>query len=108
MIDMIKGLEDCGIPKSCCGELAEQMEKYIKEIILFNSAYNLTNTSDRDELVVRHIFDSLAAFPELLKVCENLNENRTDSLFSILDLRILVCTLPINSSILSAIFPLVP
>ena len=88
MIDMIKGLKDCGIPENCCAELAEQMEKYIKEIILFNSAYNLTNTSDRDELVVRHIFDSLAAFPELVKVCENLNDNRTEfaQLFVIADI----------------------
>ena len=88
MIDMIKGLKECGIPENCCAELAEQMEKYIKEIILFNSAYNLTNTSDRDELVVRHIFDSLAAFPELVKVCETLNDNRTEfaQLFVIADI----------------------
>jgi 16S rRNA (guanine527-N7)-methyltransferase len=42
--------------------LVSKMEKYIKEIILFNSAYNLTNTSDHDELVVRHILDSLAGY----------------------------------------------
>ncbi len=88
MVDMIKGLEECGIPKACSAELAEQMDKYIKEIILFNSAYNLTNTSDRDELVVRHIFDSLSAFPELVKLCEKLNNNRTDiaQLFVIADI----------------------
>lgn len=88
MVDMIKGLEECGIPKACSAELAELMEKYIKEIILFNSAYNLTNTSDRDELVVRHIFDSLSAFPELVKLCEKLNDNRTDiaQLFVIADI----------------------
>ena len=40
--------------------LVSKMEQYINEIILFNSAYNLTNTSDHDELVVRHILDSLA------------------------------------------------
>ena len=46
--------------------LVSKMEQYIKEIILFNSAYNLTNTSDHDELVVRHILDSLAGY-EVLK-----------------------------------------
>ena len=78
MVDMIKGLEKCGIPEAHCSELAEKMEAYIKEIILFNSAYNLTNTSDRDELVVRHIFDSLAAFSEIVKLCEGLTNERSE------------------------------
>ena len=78
MVDMIKGLVECGIPEAHCAELAEKMEAYIKEIILFNSAYNLTNTSDRDELVVRHIFDSLAAFSEITKLCKNLANERSD------------------------------
>lgn len=88
MVDMIKGLEECGIPKSCCAELAEKMESYIKEIVLFNSAYNLTNTSDRDELVVRHIFDSLAAFSEIVKLCESLANERSvvDKTFVIADI----------------------
>ena len=46
--------------------LVSKMEQYIKEIILFNSAYNLTNTSDHDELVLRHILDSLSGY-ELIK-----------------------------------------
>ena len=70
MVDMIKGLAECGIPESICAPLAEKMEAYIKEIILFNSAYNLTNTSDRDELVIRHIFDSLAAWPHISALAE--------------------------------------
>jgi len=65
MIDLIEGLKKCGIPEAICADLAQKMEAYIKEIILFNSAYNLTNTSDRDELVVRHIFDSLAAWGKI-------------------------------------------
>ena len=69
MIDMIAGLKKCGIPESIAEALAAKMEAYIKEIILFNSAYNLTNTSDRDELVVRHIFDSLIAWPKIAELC---------------------------------------
>ena len=65
MVDLIDGLKKCGIPESAAEPLAQKMEAYIKEIILFNSAYNLTNTSDRDELVIRHIFDSLAAWPKI-------------------------------------------
>ena len=71
MIDMIEGLKKCGIPEATAQPLAQKMEAYIKEIILFNSAYNLTNTSDRDELVVRHIFDSLAAWSKIAELCRN-------------------------------------
>ena len=75
MIDLINGLKKCGIPESICAELAQKMEAYIKEIILFNSAYNLTNTSDRDELVVRHIFDSLAAWPKIAELVVECSRN---------------------------------
>ena len=68
MIDMIEGFKKCGISESIEEVLAAKMEAYIKEIILFNSAYNLTNTSNRDELVVRHIFDSLAAWPKIAEL----------------------------------------
>ena len=71
MVDILNGLTHCGIPENAAGPLADKMEAYIKEIILFNSAYNLTNTSDRDELVVRHIFDSLAAWPKITAVVES-------------------------------------
>lgn len=70
MVDLIEGLKKCGIPENAAESLAQKMEAYIKEIVLFNSAYNLTNTSDRDELVVRHIFDSLAAWPKIRDLAE--------------------------------------
>ena len=72
MIDLINGLIKCGVPSSAATSLAQKMEAYIKEIILFNSAYNLTNTSDRDELVVRHIFDSLVAWPKIAEHVRNM------------------------------------
>lgn len=65
---LISGLEKLGIPAEMNSRLAAQMEQYIKEIVLYNSAYNLTNTSDHDELVVRHILDSLAGYGEIDKI----------------------------------------
>ena len=53
-------------------KLAFTMDKYIGEIILFNSAYNLTNTSDYDEIVVKHVLDSLSAASIIEKIAENL------------------------------------
>ena len=69
---MIDGLIKCGIPEAAAPLLAQKMEAYIKEIILFNSAYNLTNTSEHDELVIRHILDSLAPYNILRKLIDEL------------------------------------
>ena len=58
----VHGLDDKSVES-----LVSKMEQYIKELILFNSAYNLTNTSDHDELVVRHILDSLSGYDIIKK-----------------------------------------
>ena len=65
-----------GLTDTARATLVSKMEQYIKEIILFNSAYNLTNTSDHDELVVRHILDSLAGY-EIIK--NQLDQRAGDS-----------------------------
>ncbi len=76
-----KGLLACGIPKQSLDTVTDKMNRYIKEIVLFNSAYNLTNTSDYDELVIRHILDSLAAYKELEAIAENrAGENAAEEL----------------------------
>lgn len=59
------GLRKTGIEEEKIPSLAEKMEKYIREIIICNAAFNLTNTSDHDELVIRHVLDSLAAYKPL-------------------------------------------
>lgn len=82
MGDILKeGLSFCGIDSGKIEILSEKMEKYINEIILFNSAYNLTNTSDREELIIRHVLDSLAPF----KIIRNLID-KTDKSFVIGDI----------------------
>ena len=57
-----QGLLKLGFEQEICESLCKKMDLYIKELMLYNSAYNLTNTSDYDELVTRHILDSLSAF----------------------------------------------
>ena len=61
-----------GLNEQARATLVSKMEQYIKEIILFNSAYNLTNTSDHDELAIRHILDSLSGY----EIIKNLLEER--------------------------------
>ena len=69
---LIDGLKKCGLKEDAIPTIAEKMETYINEIILFNSAYNLTNTSDHDELVIRHILDSYAGYKKIAELAENL------------------------------------
>ena len=66
-----------GLSDAARDTLVSRMEQYIKEIILFNSAYNLTNTSDHDELVVRHILDSLAGYEIIKKYADKFAANGT-------------------------------
>ena len=69
---LIDGLKKCGLKEEAIPTIAEKMETYINEIILFNSAYNLTNTSDHDELVIRHILDSYAGYKKIAELAESL------------------------------------
>lgn len=58
---LIQGLQKLNFPQEQIERLAPLMESYISELLLFNSAYNLVNTNDREEIAVRHILDSLSA-----------------------------------------------
>lgn len=75
------GLEKCGISKAEIEVIAPKMEAYIKELILFNSAYNLTNTSDHDELVTNHILDSLSTYKTISGLVE-----KADASFIVADI----------------------
>ena len=67
---LTEGLVQLGFPHDVTTLLSSRMEAYVKELQLFNSAYNLVNTSDHDELIVRHVLDSLAPW-KLLKSLTN-------------------------------------
>lgn len=72
---LIDGLVKIGISEEQAQQLSPKLESYINEIILFNSAYNLTNTSDHDELVIRHILDSLAAYLSMKNLIEKVKSS---------------------------------
>ena len=74
---MKDGLIKIGFNSEESQRIEPLMKKYINEIILFNSAYNLTNTSDYDELVIRHIFDSLAPYNLFRTLFENAGNSET-------------------------------
>lgn len=53
--------------------LVPKFELYINELKLFNSAYNLVNTDNHDEIVINHILDSLAAVNDLKLLIKTLS-----------------------------------
>ena len=67
---LIQGLQKLNFPQEQIDRLAPLMEAYIKELRLFNSAYNLVNTDDREEIVVRHILDSLSAWQQIAALAD--------------------------------------
>ena len=82
MVDLIDGLKKCGIPESAAEPLAQKMEAYIKEIILFNSAYNLIEQmieldSKRDpeiESVAKELIDLKKDIEHIKDYAEKLYE----------------------------------
>lgn len=49
------------------------MLQYIEEIKSFNAIHNIVNTSDDEELAVRHILDSLAAAPHIARLATSFH-----------------------------------
>lgn len=83
----IQGLQKLNFPQSEIDRLKPLMDSYINELVLFNSAYNLVNTNDRDEIIVRHILDSLSAM-EIIKglANERLKNSTAPQDFTIADI----------------------
>ena len=71
---LLKGLEKFQIKSDAENKIFEKLDRYIQEIILFNSAYNLTNTSDYDEISVNHILDSLSAAEQIKNLAKSLSK----------------------------------
>ncbi|MGP1587306.1 MAG: 16S rRNA (guanine(527)-N(7))-methyltransferase RsmG [Treponemataceae bacterium] len=60
-----KGLEALGVAPEKINEIANKLELYVKELELFNAAYDLVGADTHEQIIVRHIFDSLAAYKNL-------------------------------------------
>jgi len=53
------------------------LERYIKEIELFNSAYGLVSADSAKEIIIRHIFDSLAPLGKISRLLSE--KEKTDT-----------------------------
>ena len=70
------GLIELGISGSEAAQYGEKLLAYVKELQLFNSAYDLTAAKTEDDIIVRHVLDSLSARSELFKLKKRILKNR--------------------------------
>lgn len=59
------GLERIGVPYD--GKMIDDLVKYVNEILLFNPVYKLVGDKDPDEIIIRHVLDSAAAYPVFME-----------------------------------------
>jgi 16S rRNA (guanine527-N7)-methyltransferase len=56
----------------CREKIITLLDRYVKEIELFNPAYGLVGTSDTNDLVIKHILDSLAPLGVIIKLLKGI------------------------------------
>jgi 16S rRNA (guanine527-N7)-methyltransferase len=59
-------------------EIVSLLERYVKEIETFNDAYGLVKVGSRDELIIRHILDSLAPVGIIWRLQNQMNTAEKD------------------------------
>lgn len=62
------GLERIGITPS--DELIGKIQLYLDEILFFNPSLKLVGAEDADEIIIKHVLDSAAAYPVFLENTE--------------------------------------
>ena len=50
--------------------LEDGLRKYVNELMLFNGAYDLVGADSADEIIIRHILDSLSAYHVIKKLVD--------------------------------------
>ena len=70
-----EGLIKLGLSAETHPTLEDDLRKYVNELMLFNSAYDLVGADSADEIIIRHILDSLSAYHIIRKLAD---EKRTD------------------------------
>ena len=62
----LRELDACAtLPPGSCDRLLDRLTLFLGELTKWNKAYNLTAVRDPQQMVIRHIFDSLVAAPLL-------------------------------------------
>ena len=65
------------------GKLTDMLTRYIRELETFNAAFNLIKVQNTQELIIKHILDSLAPWEVLAR---QLDSHQTEGTFTIADI----------------------
>ena len=65
------------------GKLTDMLTRYIRELETFNTAFNLIKVQNTQELIIKHILDSLAPWEVLAR---QLDSHQTEGTFTIADI----------------------
>lgn len=71
-----QGLVALDFPEEVIPSVLEKLEQYTKELLLFNSAYDLVGAEHQAQIVVNHILDSLSAWTHIQELARELEAGR--------------------------------
>lgn len=75
MNDILKqGLEKLSLPESHYPLLEEKLRLYMKELLLFNAAYDLVGADKEEDIIIHHLLDSLAGVHHIEKLLADLQD----------------------------------
>ncbi len=88
---LLQGLEKIGFTQIEIENSIDKLEQYAKELQNGNDEYGLTAIVDYDEIIIRHILDSLVAVPHIKLLQNELTEKRkentpNENIFTIADI----------------------
>lgn len=63
-----QGLENLSLPESDYPLLEEKLRLYMKELLLFNAAYDLVGADNEKDIIIHHLLDSLAGVHHIEKL----------------------------------------
>ena len=72
---LTQGLMSIGFQQAFIPHLEEKMEAYTKELMLFNAAYDLVGANSKEDIIIRHILDSLSPVLIIQQLVENAATN---------------------------------
>lgn len=80
------GLQEIGFSEAQIAEFAPKLEKYVSELELFNPTYNLVGADTHEDILIRHILDSLAAYKPLCELIEKAKQLHPDRSIQLADI----------------------
>lgn len=73
-----KGLVALNFPVMDIPVIQHKLEAYIKELMLFNAAYDLVGTENYEQIVINHVLDSLSAWHFIQELAQERQTGKKD------------------------------